>query len=96
VEGFGIVYIEANCCGKPVIGGNVGGAKDAVIDGKTGILVDPLDTDAIAKTLVRILRNPALAARLGRQGRERAERELDWPVLGKKMQAVLDAAGKTQ
>lgn len=94
VEGFGIVYIEANCCGKPVIGGNVGGAKDAVIDGKTGLLVDPIDTTAIAKAVIRIFKNPVLGARLGRQGRIRAEKELDWPVIGRKLHAVLDKAAK--
>jgi glycosyltransferase involved in cell wall biosynthesis len=44
--------------------------------------------------MIKIHKNPMLAARLGKQGRERAEKELDWPVIGKKLQSVLEASGK--
>ena len=50
-EGFGIVFLEANACGKPVIGGRSGGTMDAVIDGETGLLVDPDDEDTIAEAI---------------------------------------------
>jgi glycosyltransferase involved in cell wall biosynthesis len=54
-EGFGIVYIEALACGKPVLGGNRDGAIDALCHGELGVLVDPDDTHAIAKALIEIL-----------------------------------------
>jgi glycosyltransferase involved in cell wall biosynthesis len=54
-EGFGIVYLEALACGKPTLGGNQDGAIDALCFGELGALVDPLDVDAIAKTLIQIL-----------------------------------------
>ncbi|MGD0455988.1 MAG: glycosyltransferase family 4 protein, partial [Solirubrobacteraceae bacterium] len=47
-DGFGIVFLEASAHGKPVVAGNVGGALDAVIDGETGLLVDPTDPVAVA------------------------------------------------
>lgn len=75
VEGFGIVFLEANACGKPVVGGNSGGVPDAVVHGETGCLCDPNDPAALADTFKRLLSDPALCARLGRQGRERVYRE---------------------
>ncbi|MEA5503447.1 glycosyltransferase [Halotia wernerae UHCC 0503] len=54
-EGFGIVYLEALACGKPVLGGNQDGAIDALCDGELGALVNPDDIDEIAQTLVQIL-----------------------------------------
>jgi asparagine synthase (glutamine-hydrolysing) len=77
-EGFGIVFLEAGASGKPVIGGNSGGIPDAVLDGITGFLVNPTDPDAIASKVIRLLTDPDLAARLGRQGREWVEKEMNW------------------
>lgn len=67
-EGFGLVFREANACGKPVIGGRAGGVVEAVQDGETGLLVDGTDVDDIAGALHRILGNPELAAQWGAQG----------------------------
>ncbi len=79
VEGYGIAFIEANLRGKPVIGGRSGGVEDAVIDGVTGLLVDPLSVEEIAEAAVRLLTDRELAHRLGEQGRRRAAEELSWP-----------------
>jgi len=54
-EGFGIVYLEALACGKPVLAGNCDGAIDALCNGELGILVNPDDLDAIALNLIAIL-----------------------------------------
>lgn len=54
-EGFGIVYLEALACGKPTLGGNQDGAIDALCHGELGVLVNPDDKSAIAKTLIQIL-----------------------------------------
>ncbi len=69
-EGFGLVVTEALWQGTPVIGSNVGGIAEQVIAGRTGYLVDPLDAEAVAGSMARVLENPDEADRLGRQGRE--------------------------
>ena len=78
VEGFGIAYLEANACGKPVIGGRSGGVPDAIIDGETGLLIDPLNINQIAEALIKLLTNLEYSQKLGKKGRERIEKELNW------------------
>jgi len=78
VEGFGVVFIEANACEKPVIGGNSGGIPDAVIDGKTGLLVNPIDINDIKEKIVKLLTNKKYADELGKNGRKRAIEELNY------------------
>ncbi len=90
VEGFGVVFLEANACAKPVVGGRSGGIPDAVIDGITGFLVTPDDPEDIATVLTRLLRDRDLASRLGEQGRSRAVREFNWPHIAARVQAILD------
>ena len=87
-EGFGIVYLEASAHGLPVVAGAVGGATDAVVHGKTGLLVDPEDHRAVADALVALLSDRELAARLARGGRARAER-LTWEAAGASVEAEL-------
>ena len=78
VEGFGIVYLEANLRGKPVIAGDSGGVRDAVKGAYSGILVDPKKTEAITNAIITFAKNPELRKKLGEQGRERAMREFRW------------------
>ncbi len=87
-EGFGIAYLEAGAYGKPVVAGNVGGALDAVIDGVTGLLVDPLDQLAVAEAITTLLLDTQLAGRLGSAGRARAQ-EHAWPVIVERVQGML-------
>ncbi|MDF5710373.1 MAG: glycosyltransferase family 4 protein [Nostoc sp. S4] len=54
-EGFGIVYLEALACGKPVLAGNQDGSIDPLADGKLGCLVDPDNVEEIADNLIQIL-----------------------------------------
>ncbi|MBF0330314.1 MAG: glycosyltransferase family 4 protein [Candidatus Omnitrophica bacterium] len=78
VEGFGVVYLEAGAAGKPVVAGDSGGVPDAVEDGVNGFLVDPLDENAVAEAICRLLESQALAALLGAQGRERVKARFDY------------------
>ncbi len=77
-EGFGIVYLEANLCAKAVIAGRAGGVSDAVIDGVNGLLVDPLDINAIKEALIKLAENPVLRQKLGESGKKRAQTEFNW------------------
>jgi glycosyltransferase involved in cell wall biosynthesis len=78
-EGMGRVVIEAGCRARAVVGSRVGGIPDVVADGETGVLVPPLDVDALATALVRLLSERALAERLGGEGRTRVEQWLVTP-----------------
>jgi phosphatidylinositol alpha-1,6-mannosyltransferase len=88
-EGFGLVFLEANACGKPVIGGNAGGVPDAVVDGETGLLVDGKSVKAVADAAARILRNPELAERLGEAGRRRAL-TFGWAIKAKEFRTLCE------
>lgn len=88
-EGFGIVFLEANACGKPAIAGSSGGSCEAVVDGATGLLVDPRNENEIAHAIERILTDRSLADRLGMAGRRRAEKEFDWQHIAKRMEEIL-------
>jgi phosphatidylinositol alpha-1,6-mannosyltransferase len=87
-EGFGIVYLEAGAYGKPVVAGNVAGAVDAVLDGESGLLVDPTDAVAVASAISKLLLDRDLARRLGETGAERAH-DFAWPVIAGRVETVL-------
>lgn len=71
-EGFGLVFLEAGLFGKPVVGGDSAGVRDAVVAGETGLLVDGNDAREIAAAVSTLLDDPALARRMGEAGRKRA------------------------
>ena len=77
-EGFGVVCAEAMAHGRPVVATAVGGLRDLVVDGETGLLVQPRDPAALRAALERLLADPALRRRLGAAGRDRARTELSW------------------
>jgi len=83
-EGFGIGFLEASACGKPVIAGKAGGAPEAVSDGQTGILVDPASTTELEDAIFRLYSDGDLALRLGLEGKQRVEREFTWDGLTEK------------
>lgn len=78
IEGFGMVFIEANAAGKPVIAGNSGGTKEAVVHNQTGFLVEPDNFEKLAETLLLLVQNPELCVRIGDAGRNRAVQQFNW------------------
>ncbi|MFM8405414.1 MAG: glycosyltransferase family 4 protein [Actinomycetota bacterium] len=78
VEGLGIVYLEASACGLPVVGGDSGGAPDAVKDGITGFVVDGNDRVQIADRICTLLKDEALRRQMGEAGRAWALEEWQW------------------
>lgn len=78
IEGFGLVFLEANLCGRPVIGGRSGGTVDAIVEGETGFLVDPESPEEIADRVLRLFGSPELAARMGETGRRRVLSDFTW------------------
>lgn len=89
IEGFGITFIEAGSCEKPVIAGRSGGAVEAVLDEQTGLLVDPTSEDEIARAIARYLDDPAFATQIGKQARNRIQNEFDWRILTKLVEEIL-------
>ncbi|PIR92274.1 hypothetical protein COU01_02655 [Candidatus Falkowbacteria bacterium CG10_big_fil_rev_8_21_14_0_10_44_15] len=87
-EGFGIVYLEANAYGKPVIAGDSGGVRDAVQNGVNGLLVDPESVEEISNAIIKLAQDESLRKKLGEQGRERA-RQFNWQVQVEKVMKAL-------
>jgi phosphatidylinositol alpha-1,6-mannosyltransferase len=90
VEGLGIVFLEASATGLPVIVGDSGGAPDAVLDGRTGYVVNGRDVGAVADRLIDVLTDDALRARMGAAGRAWVETEWRWDVLADRLRSLLD------
>ena len=78
IEGFGIVFLEANACKKPVIGGRSGGVKEAIREGETGLLVDPESPRDIADKVISLLKDPAKAGQMGQQGYDWVRKSFSW------------------
>jgi glycosyltransferase involved in cell wall biosynthesis len=74
-EGLGVSLLQASSAGVPIVAGNTGGIPEAVRDGVNGLLVPPGDVVALTQAIGRLLRDPDLAQRLGRAGRELMLRE---------------------
>src|SRR2546430_14241155 len=70
-EPFGLINLESMACETPVVASAVGGILEVVVDGETGLLVEPGRPDALAAALARVLENPALGRSMGRAGRDR-------------------------
>ena len=92
VEGWGNVFIEAAACGRPVVVGDSGGAREALVDGETGILVDGTDEAAVADAVAGLLADPDLARTMGEAGRARVVRDHTWPTIAGQLVAWLQAA----
>jgi glycosyltransferase involved in cell wall biosynthesis len=94
-EGFGVVCLEAMAHGRAVVATGVGGLRDLVVDGETGIVVPPGDSAALRVALQRLLADRELRRRLGAAGRERARQHFSWPVAtDATLAAYAEAAGR--
>lgn len=91
VEGFGLVFLEANACGTPVVGARTGGVPDAIVDGETGVLVPPSAPEPLADSVRRLLAHPNRLDALGRQGRARAVHAASWDHIADDLFALLAA-----
>jgi glycosyltransferase involved in cell wall biosynthesis len=77
-DDFGVVYLEALGLGKPVIGCRGQGVEDMVEDGRTGYLVEPRDTESLARTILHILNNGTESARVAAAAREKVLSSFTW------------------
>ncbi len=89
VEGLGIVYLEASAAGLPVIGGDSGGAPDAIEPGESGYVVPGRDLDALVSRLTALLADPAAAAAMGEKGQAWVHREWRWDLVAARLEHIL-------
>jgi phosphatidyl-myo-inositol dimannoside synthase len=89
VEGLGIVYLEASATGLPVVGGDSGGAPDAILDGETGYVVPGRDVAAVAGRISELLADPAGAAAMGEKGAAWVDREWRWDLIAARLWQIL-------
>jgi glycosyltransferase involved in cell wall biosynthesis len=90
-EGFGRVYVEASLAGKPVVGSSGGGAAEAVIDQKTGLLVDPSSAEQTASAVLQLLEDPTLARAMGEAGRKWARENFTEAALRGSLRSLLQS-----
>jgi phosphatidyl-myo-inositol dimannoside synthase len=89
VEGLGLVYLEASATGLPVIGGDSGGAPDAILPGETGYVVAGRDEAALTDRLVSLLSDPEGAAAMGDKGFAWVDREWRWDLVAARLAEIL-------
>jgi len=92
IEGFGLVYLEANSCELPVISSDSAGVPDAVVDGVTGLVVPEGDTEALTQVIVKLFQDRILARKFGRQGRERVLKTHNWDMVSQRMLQLMDGS----
>ena len=88
-EGMPMAVLEAMATGRAVVAGDVAGCRDAVTDGENGFLVPPGAPAALAVAMEQFLEDPALAVRMGRASRERAERQFDSRAVNARMMQAM-------
>jgi D-inositol-3-phosphate glycosyltransferase len=90
-ESFGLVALEAQACGTPVVAAAVGGLRTAVRDGYSGVLVDGHDPGVWARVLGGLLESPGQLSRLARGAREHAA-AFNWPATAERLVEVYTGA----
>jgi len=94
IEGFGLVYLEAAAQGTPAVATRTGGVSEAVIDGGTGIVVEPENISAVKQALSKLLKDQAFREKLGEAAKRRAEREFNWTERIKVIEIALRKIGE--
>jgi mannosylfructose-phosphate synthase len=80
-EPFGMTALEAMACGRPVVASSLGGIREVITSGVNGLLADPTDAEEFATTMVALLRDPALAERVGSMGRRLVVERYSWDAV---------------
>lgn len=91
VEGFGMVFVEAQTYGIPVIAGRSGGVPETLLDGETGKLVDPEDVNIIAEAIIDLCSHPEVAEKMGERGKEWVKEKFVWEHEVEKLKAFLES-----
>ena len=90
VEGLGIVYLEAQACGVPVLAGDSGGAPEALLPGRSGEVVDGTSVAAVAEAVSRLLDDRVALRQMGAAGRAFVEARYSWDAIGARLRQILE------
>lgn len=88
VESFGITFLEAWACKKPVIGADIGAVRCVIKDGEDGFLVQYGNSDQLSRIIIRLLKNPDLRDRIGRSGWQKVQQDYTWDMVTQKVMEV--------
>ena len=89
-EAFGLVFAEASASGLAVIGSKRGGIPEIIMDGKTGLLADPLDINDLAGKLETLIGSSQLRQEYGRAARKYMEVKFSWDRVATEIEALYD------
>ena len=89
VEGLGIVFLEAAASGLAIVGSRVGGVSDILIDGVTGIEVEPANSEQLATAIIRVLSDSDLRTSLAKAARRHVEEHFTWKQIALRFDALL-------
>lgn len=78
-EGLGLVFLEASAAGLPIVAGRSGGVPEAVLDGKTGLIVEATNEKQVVDSVLKLLQEKAYAHELGKAAKERMLKDFQWP-----------------
>jgi phosphatidylinositol alpha-1,6-mannosyltransferase len=92
IEGFGMVLLEAQACGKPVLAGDSGGTRETLKSRETGVMIDCTTSSRIAAETIRLLTDPESLASMGRLGREWTCSTFDWDVCAERAKMAFKLA----
>ena len=88
IEGFGLVALEAAAAGRYVVASRLDGIPEAIVTGQNGTLLDPLDSEAFASTILELLADDEKRESLGRKARDYVESHYSWDIVAKRYQAL--------
>ncbi len=88
LEAFGIVALEAMASCVPVIVSDIPGVRDVIVEGKHGLLTEPMNSEDLAGKIRTLIQNPDMAERMGKNGRKRVEEKFTWSKVAKRIEKV--------
>jgi glycosyltransferase involved in cell wall biosynthesis len=91
-ESFGIAFLEAWACGKPVVGSRVGAIPSVIDEGRDGLLAAYQDADDLARAILELLADPQRCAQMGEAGRRKVLEHHTWEIMADRTRAVYTAA----
>ena len=89
-ESFGVAALESEALEIPVVASNIGGVSEVVQDGRTGILVEPKNVDALADALMKLIESKDLRVKMGVEGRKYVKEKYDWGENAESMKKLYD------